>query len=153
MSKVSNRISREQMCAEMIKIAAKRCTCSRAKVGAMAEIEGRPLCVGYAGAPSGLPHCIDVGCTIVDGHCIATIHAEQNVIAFAAKHGISLKGARLWVTHTPCKDCAKLIINAGITSVVFLNKYGDVNNSSGCSILKQVGIDVYHYHDNEMERL
>jgi len=80
--------------------------------------------MGYNGAPSGLSHCDDVGCDVgPDGGCTRATHAEANLIAYAARHGIALADTTLWVTTTPCLACAKLIINAGISSVTALEKY------------------------------
>ena len=134
------RISRQQMLAEMVITAAKRSTCLRKQVGALIAIEGRVLSIGYGGSPSGTPHCMDAGCIIgPDGGCLRTIHAEQNVIAFAARNGIAIRGAELWCSMTPCLPCAKLIINSGIKSVFALEEYRD---AVGINLLIQVGIDV-----------
>ncbi len=92
----------------------------------------RILATGYAGAPSGIAHCDDVGhemhtVTHDDGHesqhCIRTTHAEQNAIVSAARHGVSVEGGTLYCKMTPCYICAKLIINAGIVRVLSLNDY------------------------------
>ena len=93
---------------------ARRSTCSRAHVGAVIVRDRRILTTGYNGAPSGLSHCDDVGHLLVDGHCVRTIHAEQNAIVQAGYLGVSVRGSILYVTHQPCLTCAKLIINAGI---------------------------------------
>lgn len=119
------RISRHEMLLEMAVVAAKRSTCLRRKVGALAAIDGRPLVIGYAGAAHGDPHCTQVGCLIDSqtGACVRTQHAEANVIAFAARKGISLEGASLYCTTSPCLVCAKLILSAGIREVGYLEKY------------------------------
>ena len=102
---------------------ARRSTCQRAQVGAVIVKDKRILTTGYNGAPKGLPHCLEVGCEIVDGHCVRTLHAEQNAIIQAALHGVSLEGGTIYTTHQPCHTCAKMIINAGIKEVVFENEY------------------------------
>ena len=80
-------------------VLAQRATCTRAKVGAVAvSADNRMLVGGYNGAPAGLPHCIDVGCQVVNNHCVRTIHAEGNVISYAARAGISLEGASIYVS-------------------------------------------------------
>ena len=81
-------------------LVSKRSTCSRRQVGALAEKDGRVLVTGYNGAPSGFPHCIDHGgCRLNErGGCLDAVHAEANLIAFAAKHGISLEGATVYTT-------------------------------------------------------
>ncbi len=104
---------------------ARRSTCSRAHVGAVVVRDRRILTTGYNGAPSGLPHCDDVGHLLVDGHCVRTIHAEQNAIVQAGYLGVSVRGSILYVTHQPCLTCAKLIINAGIHRVVYAGTYPD----------------------------
>lgn len=112
------------MLMEMAIIASKRSTCGRKHVGAIIAIEGRPISVGYAGAPSGLPHCLEHGClTGPEGGCIRTQHAEANAIAFAARKGIATERATLYTTVSPCLACAKLIINAGILEVWYLELY------------------------------
>lgn len=119
------RISREEMFMEMAETAAKRSTCERAQVGAIIVKNGRVISIGYAGAPSGLPHCLDVGCG-PDAHitgCQRTSHAESNAIAFAARSGISLEGSSMYVTLSPCETCAKLIINSGIREVYYRDSY------------------------------
>jgi dCMP deaminase len=135
---MTERISRDQMLMEMAIIASKRSTCSRKHVGAIIAIEGRPVSVGYAGAPAGLPHCLDHGClTGPDGGCIRTQHAEANAIAFAARKGIATERATLYTTVSPCLACAKLIINAGIEEVWFLELY---RKMEGLELLGKLGI-------------
>ena len=104
-----------------------RATCNRRSVGAVVVLEKRILTTGYNGAPHGLPHCSEpgVGCKMQDGHCIRTLHAEQNAIVQGALNGVSLRGASLYVTCQPCNLCAKMIINAGIVKVVFDGDYPD----------------------------
>jgi Deoxycytidylate deaminase len=104
---------------------ASRATCERRKVGAVIVAEKRILTTGYNGAPQGLPHCTEVGCKIENGHCIRTLHAEQNAIVQAALFGVSCQGSTLYVTCQPCNNCAKMIINAGIRKVVFEGDYPD----------------------------
>lgn len=104
---------------------AERSTCDRAHVGALLVRDRRILATGYNGAPAGLPHCDDVGHLMVDGHCVRTLHAEQNAIIQAALHGVGIGGATAYVTHHPCLTCAKMIINAGIKRVVYAGNYPD----------------------------
>ena len=109
-----------------IKIAAtvaERSTCNRAHVGAVLVRDKRILTTGFNGSPSGLPHCDTAGHLLVDGHCIRTIHAETNAIIQAALHGVSTKGATCYVTHFPCINCTKTLINAGVTRIVYSNDY------------------------------
>lgn len=118
------RISRDQLYRDILQTLAMRATCPRRHVAALAIRDHRVIAMGYNGAPSGLPHCNDVGCDLgPDGGCTRATHAEANLIAYAARHGIALIGTTLWVTATPCLACAKLIINAGIESVTALERY------------------------------
>ena len=105
------------------KLVGLRATCPRLRVGAVAVKDGYILATGHNGAPRNMDHCIDVGCLVVDGHCHRAVHAEQNVIAMAARKGISLEGATLYVTHFPCDTCFKLLINAGIREIIYEDIY------------------------------
>ncbi len=103
---------------------AKRATCNRKSVGAVIVRNKTILSTGYNGSPRGLPHCDDPGV----GHelkdmggrqsCVRTVHAEANAIAQAARTGSAIEGGILYTTASPCYDCLKLIINAGITKVI-----------------------------------
>lgn len=107
---------------------AQRSTCDRAHVGAVIVRERRILTTGYNGAPAGLPHCDEIGHLMIDGHCVRTLHAEQNAIIQAALHGISIEESTIYVTHQPCLTCAKMIINAGIRCVIYAGSYPDENS-------------------------
>jgi len=104
---------------------ARRSTCDRARVGAIIVKDRRILTTGYNGSPAGLAHCDEIGHLMVNGHCVRTLHAEQNAIIQAALHGVGVAGGTLYVTHQPCLTCAKMIINAGIRRVVFAGHYPD----------------------------
>ena len=104
---------------------AQRSTCDRAHVGCVLVRDRRMLTTGYNGAPAGLPHCDDVGHLLVDGHCVRTLHAEQNALIQAALHGVGTEGATAYVTHQPCLTCAKMLINAGVRRVVYAGNYPD----------------------------
>lgn len=104
---------------------AERSTCDRAHVGAVLVRDKRILSTGYNGSPAGLPHCDEVGHLMIDGHCVRTLHAEQNAIIQSALHGVSSEGATAYVTHQPCLTCAKMLINAGIRRVVYAGNYPD----------------------------
>lgn len=109
-----------------LKIAAavsERSTCERAAVGCVLVLDKRILTTGFNGSPAGQPHCDEVGHLIVDGHCVRTIHAETNAIIQAALHGVSTRGATCYVTHFPCIHCTKVLINAGITRLVYSQAY------------------------------
>lgn len=105
----------------------------RRRVGAVLVRGKRILATGYNGAPSGLKHCIEIGCMrqklkIPSGErhelCRA-LHAEQNALIQASLHGISVKAATLYATNQPCVICAKMLINAGIKEIVIADGYPD----------------------------
>jgi dCMP deaminase len=121
---------------------ARRSTCERARVGALIVKEKRILTTGYNGAPAGLPHCDEIGHLMLGGHCVRTLHAEQNAIIQAALHGVSVAGGTMYVTHQPCLTCAKMIINAGIRKVIYAGHYPDEN---AVAFLSQAGVELTHY--------
>ncbi len=127
---------------EITRAVAKRSTCNRAQVGAIIVKDKRILTTGYNGAPRGLPHCTDVGCEIVDGHCVRTLHAEQNAIIQAALHGVSVAGGTIYSTHQPCHVCAKMIINAGLVRVVYAGAYQD---EIAMQYLRAAGVQVERF--------
>jgi len=102
---------------------ANRSTCSRLAVGAIIVRDRRMISAGYNGSISGGAHCSDEGCYIIDGHCVRTIHAEMNAILQCAKFGVLTQGAEIYVTHFPCLQCCKAIIQSGITTVYYANDY------------------------------
>jgi dCMP deaminase len=109
--------------------AASRSTCSRLSVGAVIVRDKQIISTGYNGSLSGAPHCVDVGCLLVNGHCVATTHAEQNAIQQAAKLGVSTAYGVMYVTHKPCLNCFKAAYTAGIKRIVYKDNYGDVDYS------------------------
>lgn len=109
---------------------ASRSTCPRAAVGAVVVRDNRIISTGYNGAPAGKPHCEDVGCLMIDGHCKRAIHAETNALALAARYGIRLEGATLYYWDSKgryaqniaeltahCDKCGQLAEAAGIVRV------------------------------------
>ncbi len=133
-----------------IKIAvtvAERSTCDRANVGAVLVREKRILTTGFNGSPKGLPHCDEAGHLLVEGHCVRTIHAETNAIIQAALHGVSTRDASCYVTHFPCINCTKTLINAGITRIVYLNDYR--NDKNAHDFCKSAGVEITHVQLDE----
>jgi dCMP deaminase len=118
---------------------AKRSTCDRARVGAVIVKDKRILTTGYNGSPAGLAHCDEIGHLMVGGHCVRTLHAEQNAIIQAALHGVSVAGGTIYVTHQPCLTCAKMIINAGLRRVVYAGVYPDEN---AVAFLREAGVEL-----------
>ncbi len=122
---------------EIARTVATRSTCPRAGVGAVLTRSHRILTTGYNGAPRGVPHCLDVGCTMVDGHCLRATHAEANAIVQGALHGVSLDGATAYCTHEPCAGCSKLLISAGIVRIVYRDPYPD---AVAAMLLREAGV-------------
>lgn len=117
----------------LARLVAGRSTCLRREVGAVLVRDRRVLATGYNGAPSGLPHCAEVGCLrerrkVPSGErheLCRGLHAEQNVIIQAARHGIAIREATLYTTSRPCSICTRMIINAGITKIFYCDGYED----------------------------
>ncbi|HWX78321.1 MAG TPA: cytidine/deoxycytidylate deaminase family protein [Candidatus Acidoferrales bacterium] len=129
---MNNRPSWDQYFMTITQQVAERSTCNRAKVGAVIVRDKNILATGYNGAPAGMPHCLDVGCLIYESktpngeneqNCFRTIHAEINAIAQAAKNGASIKDAAIYITHTPCIHCLKVLVNTGIKDIFYLKPY------------------------------
>ena len=118
---------------EVARLVSKRATCLRRRVGALLVKDKKILATGYNGAPSGLGHCLDIGCLreklkIPSGQrheLCRGLHAEQNVILQAALYGVSTRGSILYVTNQPCIICVKMLINAGIKEIVISGDYPD----------------------------
>jgi len=104
---------------------ATRSTCPRKHVGAVIVRNRTILSTGYNGSLRGADHCTEVGCLLVDGHCVRTVHAEANALVQAACHGIRLEGAEIYVTASPCFNCFKLIVNAGLQTIHYGEFYRD----------------------------
>ena len=121
---MNKRQSWDEYFMELAEKLATRSTWDRAHVGAViVNDDNRIVSTGYNGSIPGNPHCDDIGHTLRDGHCIATVHAEINAISYCAKEGIALKNTILYVTHFPCINCTKSIISSGIKTVFFKNDY------------------------------
>lgn len=102
-----------------------RATCDRKHVGAVIVRDKSILATGYNGSIRGLSHCDEDGHMMEDGHCVRTIHAECNAIIQAARNGVRIEGATIYVTASPCWGCFKMIANAGIARIVFGEFYRD----------------------------
>lgn len=104
-------------------LASERATCPRMHCGCVIVRDKHVLATGYNGSLPGLPHCDEVGCLIVEDHCIRTNHAEMNAICQAARNGVSLNGGTAYVTNMPCVTCAKALVSTGIRRVVVFSDY------------------------------
>jgi dCMP deaminase len=104
-------------------VVASRATCDRKHVGAVIVRDRQLLSSGYNGSIRGLPHCDEEGHLIEDNHCVRTVHAEANAIVQAARNGVRIDGATIYVTAVPCWGCFRLIANAGLARVVYGEAY------------------------------
>lgn len=118
---VDTRPTRHETYLAIAEVISLRGTCQRAKVGCVITQDNRIVSTGYNG-PLGSVECNDTNCNLKE-HCKHAVHAEANAIAFAAREGISLKGSTLYCLYSPCVDCARLIIQAGISKVVYREQY------------------------------
>jgi dCMP deaminase len=129
-----NRITLDDYFLKIALVVGERSTCLRHNVGAVAVRDKYILSTGYNGAPRNTGHCIELGCLrdklkITSGtqqQICRAVHAEQNVIVQASLHGVSLEGATIYCTHTPCIICAKMIVNAGAVKFVTFSDYNDL---------------------------
>jgi dCMP deaminase len=141
------RISLDEYFLKIASVVAERSTCRRHHMGAIAVRDKHILTTGYNGAPAGAKDCLELGCLrdeqgIPSGtrtEICRAIHAEQNVIIQAGLHGVSLEGATVYCTHTPCVLCAKMMANARIARSVSFGKY---NDDRFIEIFKDAGIKV-----------
>jgi len=121
----TQRVSWEQYFMNIAHEVATRATCDRKRVGAVIVRNRTILSTGYNGSIRGLPHCSEVGHMMVNSHCVRTVHAEANAIVQAARNGVAIEGAEIYVTASPCWECFKLIANAGIKRIFFGEFYRD----------------------------
>jgi len=133
------RVSWDEYFMNIAKTVATRATCSRKHVGAVIVRDKTILSTGYNGSIRGLGHCDDDDHMMEDGHCVRTIHAENNAIIQAAKNGTAIEGANIYVTASPCWNCFKMIANAGIRRIAFGEFYRDQRIFD---ISKQLGIEL-----------
>lgn len=133
-----DRISWDQYFMAQSHLLALRSTCTRLMVGATIVRDKRIIAGGYNGSVSGSVHCIDEGCYVVDGHCVRTVHAEANALLQCAKFGVPTDGADIYVTHFPCLQCCKQVIQSGIKNVYYAEDYR--NNDYAIQLFKEAGI-------------
>jgi dCMP deaminase len=136
-----NRVSWDRYFMNLAVQAATRSTCPRKSVGAVVVRDKAVLATGYNGSIRGLRHCTEVGCLMENGHCVRTVHAEANALLQAARHGVSIDRADIYVTASPCWDCFKLIANAGIARVLYGEFYRDERITE---YAREVGIELVH---------
>lgn len=125
-----------------------RSTCTRLMVGATIVRDKRIIAGGYNGSISGGKHCIDDGCYLIDDHCVRTVHAEINALLQCAKFGVPTEGAEIYVTHFPCLNCCKSLIQAGLKKVFYAQDYK--NHEFAIDLFQQAGVEVKQVELEEM---
>ena len=133
--------------AEIADVVSSRSTCLRNQVGAVIVKESQILSTGYNGAPKGLSHCDEVGCIreimkVKPGErheLCRGLHAEQNAVVQAAYHGVSVRDASIYCTTRPCSICTKMLINAGIVEIVYVDEYQD---DLAAQLAKEAGLKI-----------
>jgi dCMP deaminase len=151
------RPSWDQYFMDITRLVATRSSCLRRQVGALLVKDRNILATGYNGVPTGITHCEAVGClrerlNVPSGErheLCRGLHAEQNAIIQAAKHGTNIDGATLYCTTMPCIICTKMIINAGITRVIYGEGYAD---ELAREMIIESGITISHFAPENEER-
>jgi dCMP deaminase len=139
----AKRTSWEKYFMQIAQQVATRSTCDRKHIGAVIVRDKTILSTGYNGSIRNLPHCDDVGHMMdAEGeHCIRTVHAEANAMAQAAKNGVKIEDAEIYITASPCWNCFKLLANAGIKKIYYGEFYKDEEILDAA---KQLGIKLIH---------
>ena len=138
---VIERASWDEYFMNIARVVASRSTCDRKQVGSVIVRDKTILSTGYNGSIRGLPHCAEIGHMIENDHCVATIHAEENAIIQAAKNGVMIDQASVYVTASPCWSCFKSIANAGLRRIVYGEFYRD---SRIFDVAQKLGIELLH---------
>jgi len=123
--KKNKRPSWDEYFLKLAMLASERATCPRMHCGCILVKDRFVLATGYNGSLPGQPHCEDVGCLVVDNHCVRTNHAEINALTQAAIHGVNIKGSTAYITNMSCTTCAKALIAAGIKRVIVFSDFHD----------------------------
>ncbi|HLR66513.1 ComE operon protein 2 [Virgibacillus alimentarius] len=133
------RISWDQYFMAQSHLLALRSTCTRLMVGATIVRDKRIIAGGYNGSVSGSVHCNDEGCYVIDGHCVRTVHAEANALLQCAKFGVPTDNADIYVTHYPCLQCCKQLIQSGIKTVYYAEDYR--NHPYAIELFQEAGVE------------
>ena len=136
-----SRATWEEYFMNIAKQVASRSTCDRKHVGAIIARDKTILSTGYNGSIRGMPHCDEVGHMMENEHCVATIHAEANAVLQAAKNGVMIDKAEVYITASPCWPCFKMLANAGIKKVYYGEFYRDERIFD---VAKKLGIELMH---------
>ncbi|HZW67671.1 MAG TPA: ComE operon protein 2 [Pseudogracilibacillus sp.] len=134
------RINWQQYFLAQAKVVSLRSTCTRLEVGAILVRNNRIIASGYNGSVDDSSHCIDEGCLVVNNHCVRTVHAEMNALIQCARFGVATENTQLYVTHFPCLQCAKHIVQAGIEKIYYEADYR--NDKIAEQLFKEANIDV-----------
>lgn len=140
------RASWEEYFMNIAKQVATRSTCDRKFVGAVIVRDKTILSTGYNGSIRGMPHCDEVGHIMENDHCVATIHAEANAVLQAAKNGVRIEGAEVYITASPCWNCFKMLANAGIRKIYYGEFYRD---EKIFDTAKKLGIELIHLKSDQ----
>ena len=135
------RVSWDEYFMNIAQVVSSRSTCPRKYVGSVIVREKTILSTGYNGSIRGMPHCSDVGHMMENDHCVATIHAESNAILQAAKNGVMIDGATIYITASPCWSCFKQVANAGLRRIVYGEFYRDERIFS---VAERLAIELVH---------
>jgi dCMP deaminase len=138
---MEQRLSWDAYFMSIAQVVASRSTCPRKFVGAVVVRDKTILSTGYNGSIRSMPHCTEVGHMMENDHCVATIHAEANAIIQAAKNGVMIDGATIYVTASPCWSCFKTIANAGIRRIVYGEFYRDQRIFD---VAGRLGLELHH---------
>ena len=141
---------------QITQLVSSRSTCLRRQVGALLVKEKNILATGYNGVPTGITHCDVTGClrdqlNVPSGErheLCRGLHAEQNAIIQAARHGTNITGSILYCTDSPCIICSKMLINAGVVEVIFGRGYPD---KLSLEMLEEAGIK-FRQHTGDAEK-
>ena len=142
------RVKWEDYFMNIAKQIATRSTCDRKHVGALIIRDRTILSSGYNGSIRGMPHCDEVGHLMENNHCVATIHAETNAILQAAKNGVMIEGAEIFITASPCWSCFKMLANAGIKKIYYGEFYRDERIFD---VAKKLSIELIHIPVDQKE--
>ena len=135
------RVSWEEYFMNIARQVATRSTCDRKFVGSVIVRNKTILSTGYNGSIRGMPHCDEMGHMMENGHCVGTIHAETNAVLQAARNGVRIEDAEVYITASPCWPCFKMLANAGIKKVFYGEFYRDERIFE---VAKKIGIELVH---------
>lgn len=142
---MENRLSWEDYFMANAELISKRSTCDRAFVGAILVKDKRIIATGYNGGVSETDNCNEAGHYMDEGHCIRTVHAEMNALIQCAKEGISTKNTEVYVTHFPCINCTKALLQAGVKKITYQHTYRP--HPLAIELMTQKGV-TYIQHDS-----